>query len=74
MDIHFRKQVQDGNAGNDQDEPHDGAQVRHLLEKENTAYCNESDAECRPGGIRDADGDGAQAKTQQVKRCNVADE
>lgn len=74
VDIHLRKQVQDCHAGDDQDKPHDGAQVGHLLEKEDTADGYKRDAERRPGGICDADGDGAQAKTQQVKRRHVADE
>jgi len=74
VDIHLRKQVENRYAGNNQDEPHDGSQVGHLFEKENAADGNEDDAERRPRGIRDADGDGAQAKTQQVKRRHVSDE
>ena len=74
VDIHLRKQVQDRYAGNNQDEPHDGAQIGHLLEKEDAADGYKRDAERRPGGIRDADGDRAQAKTQQVERRHVADE
>ena len=74
MDIHLRKQVQDRHTGDDQDKSHDGAQVGSLLEKEDTADGYKRDAECGPGGIRDADGNAAQAKTQQVKRHHVADE
>ena len=72
--IHLRKQVQDCHAGDDQDKPHDGAQVGRLLEKEDSADGYKRDAECRPGGIRDADGDGAQAEAQQVERRHIADE
>lgn len=74
VDIHLRKQVENRHAGNNQDEPHDGSQIRHLLEKEDAAYCNEGDAESRPRGVCDADRDGAQAKAQQVERRHVADE
>ena len=74
VNIHLRKQVQYRYAGNNQDEPHDGSQIRHLLEKEDAADGNEGDAESRPRGVCDADRDGAQAKAQQVKRRHVADE
>ena len=74
VDIHLRKQVENRYAGNNQDEPHDGSQIRHLLEKENAADGNEGDAKRRPGSVRDADGDGAQAKAQQVQRRHIADE
>ena len=57
MDIHLRKQVQYGHAGDNQDEPYDGSQVGHLLEEVDAAYRYKRDAERRPGGIRDADGD-----------------
>ncbi len=30
VDIHLRKQVENRYAGNNQDEPHDGSQIRHL--------------------------------------------
>ena len=59
VNIHLRKQVQYRYAGNNQDEPHNGSEIRHLLEKEDAAYRYEGDAECRPGGIRNADGNGA---------------
>ena len=74
VDIHLRKQVENRYAGNNQDEPDNGSQVGDLLEKEDAAYCNEGDAERRPGGIRDADGDGSQAEAQQVERRHIADE
>ena len=74
VDIHFREKIQHGDAWNNRDEPDNGSQVGHLLEKENVADGNERDAERRPGGVRDADGDGAQAEAQQVKRCNIAHE
>lgn len=74
MDIHLRKQVQDRHTGDDQDKSHDGAQVGSLLEEVDAADGDEGDAERRPGGICDADGNAAQAKTQQVKRRHVADE
>ena len=45
VDIHLRKQVQYRYAGNNQDEPDDGSQIRHLLEKEDAADGNEGDAE-----------------------------
>ena len=30
VDIYLRKQVENRYAGNNQDEPHDGSQIRHL--------------------------------------------
>lgn len=74
VDVHLREQIQYGNARDNQDKPYDGSQIGHLLEKEDAADGDEGDAESRPGGIRDADGNGPQAKTQQVERCDIADE
>ena len=45
-----------------------------MLEKEDAADGDERDSERRPGGIRDADGNGTQTEAQQIERSHIADE
>lgn len=45
VDIHLRKQVENRYAGNNQDEPHDGSQIRHLEERGAGGFCDNGEDE-----------------------------
>jgi len=45
VDIHLRKQVENRYAGNNQDEPHDGSQIRHLEERCAGGFCDNGEDE-----------------------------
>ena len=45
VDFHPRKQVENRYAGNNQDEPHDGAQIRHLEERGAGGFCDNGEDE-----------------------------
>ena len=45
VDIHLRKQVENRYAGNNQDEPHDGSQIRHLEKRGAGSLCGNGEDE-----------------------------
>lgn len=45
VDIHLRKQVENRYVGNNQDEPHDGSQIRHLEQCGAGGFCDNGEDE-----------------------------
>ena len=70
----FGEEIQHDDSGDDKAEADDGRKVEGLLENHPPDEADDGDAQARPDGIGDADGNGAQAEREKVKRDAIADE
>ena len=64
----FRKNIDQNDACNDQDDPHNAGPVQCLAPDDDARDDGEHQPHARPDGVGNADGEDLQTQRQQIKR------